>query len=247
MKKVYIGMSADIVHPGHLNILLEGSKLGRVIVGVLTDEAIVSYKRLPYLSFNQRKQIIQSIKYVDEVIAQKTLDYTDNLYSIKPDYVVHGDDWKKGPQKKTRENVIKVISEWGGKVIDIPYTKGISSTMLNNKIDSIGTTPEIRLKRLRRLLEVKPILKLIESHSGLTGLIAQNTKIDKKGINFEFDGMWSSSLTDSTLKGKPDIETVDLTKRLQGLNDILECTNKPIIYDGDTGGKIDHFKFRVKK
>jgi len=246
MKKVYIGMSADIVHPGHLNILLEGSKLGRVIVGVLTDEAIVSYKRLPYLSFNQRKQIIQSIKYVDEVIAQKTLDYTDNLYSIKPDYVVHGDDWKKGPQKKTRENVIKVISEWGGKVIDIPYTKGISSTMLNNKIDSIGTTPEIRLKRLRRLLEVKPILRLIESHSGLTGLIAQNTKIDKKGINFEFDGMWSSSLTDSTLKGKPDIETVDLTKRLQGLNDILECTNKPIIYDGDTGGKIEHFTFTVR-
>ena len=246
MKKVYIGMSADIVHPGHLNILLEGSKLGRVIVGVLTDEAIVSYKRLPYLSFNQRKQIIQSIKYVDEVIAQKTLDYTDNLYSIKPDYVVHGDDWKKGPQKKTRENVIKVISEWGGKVIDIPYTKGISSTMLNNKIDSIGTTPEIRLKRLRRLLEVKPILRLIESHSGLTGLIAQNTKIDKKGINFEFDGMWSSSLTDSTLKGKPDIETVDLTKRLRGLNDILECTNKPIIYDGDTGGKIEHFTFTVR-
>ena len=246
MKKVYIGMSADIVHPGHLNILLEGSKLGRVIVGVLTDEAIVSYKRLPYLSFNQRKQIIQSIKYVDEVIAQKTLDYTDNLYSVKPDYVVHGDDWKKGPQKKTRENVIKVISEWGGKVIDIPYTKGISSTMLNNKIDSIGTTPEIRLKRLRRLLEVKPILRLIESHSGLTGLIAQNTKIDKKGINFEFDGMWSSSLTDSTLKGKPDIETVDLTKRLQGLNDILECTNKPIIYDGDTGGKIEHFTFTVR-
>ena len=246
MKKVYIGMSADIVHPGHLNILLEGSRLGRVIVGVLTDEAIVSYKRLPYLSFNQRKQIIQSIKYVDEVIAQKTLDYTDNLYSIKPDYVVHGDDWKKGPQKKTRENVIKVISEWGGKVIDIPYTKGISSTMLNNKIDSIGTTPEIRLKRLRRLLEVKPILRLIESHSGLTGLIAQNTKIDKKGINFEFDGMWSSSLTDSTLKGKPDIETVDLTKRLQGLNDILECTNKPIIYDGDTGGKIEHFTFTVR-
>jgi len=246
MKKVYIGMSADIVHPGHLNILLEGSKLGKVIVGVLTDEAIVSYKRLPYLSFKQRKQIIQSIKYVDEVIAQKTLNYSDNLNSIKPDYVVHGDDWKKGAQKETRDNVIKLISKWGGKVIDIPYTKGISSTMLNNKIDAIGTTPQIRLKRLRRLLEVKPTLRLIESHSGLTGLIAQNTKIDKNGINFEFDGMWSSSLTDSTLKGKPDIETVDLTKRLQGLNDILECTNKPIIYDGDTGGKIEHFTFTVR-
>ena len=246
MKKVYIGMSADIIHPGHLNILCEGAKLGKVIVGVLTDEAIVSYKRLPYLGFNQRKEIVESIKYVDQVVEQKTLDYTENLKFLKPDYVVHGDDWKKGVQRKVRQNVIDLISKWGGKVIDIPYTKGISSTILNNKIDSIGTTPEIRLKRLRRLLEVKPLIRIIESHSGLTGLIVQNTKIQKKGMNIEFDGMWSSSLTDSTLKGKPDIETVNLTKRLEGLNDMLECTSKPIIYDGDTGGKIDHFVFTVR-
>jgi len=246
MKKVYIGMSADIIHPGHLNILCEGAKLGKVIVGVLTDEAIVSYKRLPYLGFNQRKEIVESIKYVDQVVEQKTLDYTENLKFLKPDYVVHGDDWKKGVQRKVRQNVIDLISKWGGKVIDIPYTKGISSTILNNKIDSIGTTPEIRLKRLRRLLEVKPLIRIIESHSGLTGLIVQNTKIQKKGMNIEFDGMWSSSLTDSTLKGKPDIETVNLTKRLEGLNDMLECTSKPIIYDGDTGGKIEHFVFTVR-
>ena len=239
-------MSADIIHPGHLNILCEGAKLGKVIVGVLTDEAIVSYKRLPYLGFNQRKEIVESIKYVDQVVEQKTLDYTENLKFLKPDYVVHGDDWKKGVQRKVRQNVIDLISKWGGKVIDIPYTKGISSTILNNKIDSIGTTPEIRLKRLRRLLEVKPLIRIIESHSGLTGLIVQNTKIQKKGMNIEFDGMWSSSLTDSTLKGKPDIETVNLTKRLEGLNDMLECTSKPIIYDGDTGGKIEHFVFTVR-
>lgn len=239
-------MSADIIHPGHLNIIKEAQKLGAVTVGVLTDKAIASYKRLPYLNFEQRALIVSSLKGVDEVVAQDTLDYVPNLEKLKPDYVVHGDDWKEGIQKETRQRVVDALAKWGGQVIDIPYTKGISSTQLNTKIREIGTTPEIRLKRLRRLIDAKPIVRICEAHNGLTGLIIENTVVESDGKKLEFDGMWSSSLTDSTSKGKPDIEAVDLTTRLHELNDILECTTKPIIYDGDTGGKIEHFVFTVR-
>ena len=245
-KVVYIGMSADLIHPGHLNIISKGKELGDVVVGVLTDEAIASYKRLPYLNFEQRKIIVENIKGVSKVVPQKTLDYTDNLRLIKPDYVVHGDDWKEGVQKNTRAKVIETLKGWGGEVIDVPYTKGISSTKLNEKLKSIGTTPEIRMKMLRRLIQAKPIVRILESHSGLTGLIAENIKVNLDGKLKEFDGMWSSSLTDSTSKGKPDIEAVDITTRLHGLNDTFECTTKPFIYDGDTGGKIEHFVFTVR-
>lgn len=245
-KRVYVGMSADIIHPGHLNIIHEAQKLGCVTVGVLTDAAIASYKRLPYLNYEQRSLVVRNLKGVDEVIPQTTLDYVPNLELLKPDFVVHGDDWKEGVQKETRRRVIDVISQWGGKVIDVPYTKGISSTDLNLKLKEIGTTPEIRLKRLRRLIEAKPIVRICESHSGLTGLIIENTSVEINGTKREFDGMWSSSLTDSTSKGKPDIEAVDLTTRLHDLNDALECTTKPVIFDGDTGGKIEHFVFTVR-
>ncbi|MBU3041064.1 phosphoenolpyruvate mutase [Bacteroides fragilis] len=245
-KRVYVGMSADIIHPGHLNIIHEAQKLGSVTVGVLTDAAIASYKRLPYLNYEQRSLVVRNLKGVDEVIPQTTLDYVPNLELLKPDFVVHGDDWKEGVQKETRRRVIDVISQWGGKVIDVPYTKGISSTDLNLKLKEIGTTPEIRLKRLRRLIEAKPIVRICESHSGLTGLIIENTSVEINGTKREFDGMWSSSLTDSTSKGKPDIEAVDLTTRLHDLNDALECTTKPVIFDGDTGGKIEHFVFTVR-
>ena len=246
MKKVYIGMSADIIHPGHLNIISKGAELGEVTVGVLTDQAIASYKRLPYLNFEQRKLIIENIKNVKHVIPQDSLDYTDNLLKIKPDFVVHGDDWKEGVQRTTRQTVIDTLKNWGGKVIDVPYTKGVSSTKFIEKVKSIGITPQNRLKMLRRLISSKPLVRIIESHSGLTGLIAENIKIEKENKIYEFDGMWSSSLTDSTSKGKPDIEAVDVTTRLHGLTDSLECTTKPIIYDGDTGGKIEHFIFTVR-
>ena len=239
-KKVYVGMSADIIHPGHLNIIHEAQKLGYVTVGVLTDAAISSYKRLPYLNYEQRSLIVKNLKGVEEVIPQSTLDYVPNLELLRPDFVVHGDDWKEGVQKETRQRVIDTISKWGGKVIDVPYTKGISSTQLNSKLKEIGTTPEIRL------IEAKSIVRICESHSGLTGLIIENTSVEVNGIRREFDGMWSSSLTDSTSKGKPDIEAVDLTTRLHDLNDALECTTKPIIFDGDTGGKIEHFVFTVR-
>ena len=245
-KIVYVGMSADIIHPGHLNILHEAQKYGRVIVGVLTDAAIASYKRLPYLNYEQRALVVKNLKGVSEVIPQTTLDYRPNLEKVRPDFVVHGDDWKQGVQAKTRRDIIDKLAEWGGKVIDVPYTKGISSTMLNERLKEIGTTPEIRLKRLRRLIAAKKIVRICESHSGLTGLIIENTAVVVNGIRREFDGMWASSLTDSTSKGKPDIEAVDLTTRLHDLNDALEVTTKPVIYDGDTGGKSEHFVFTVR-
>jgi len=245
-KQVYVGMSADIIHPGHLNIINEAQKLGSVTVGVLTDSAIAGYKRLPYLNYEQRALIVKSLKGVERVIPQETLDYVPNLEKIKPDYVVHGDDWKEGVQKETRQRVIDALAKWGGTLIDIPYTKGISSTLLNERIKEIGTTPDVRLKRLRRLLHAKPIIRICESHNGLTGLIVENTVVEANEKKIEFDGMWSSSLTDSTSKGKPDIEAVDLTTRLHDLNDVLECTTKPIVFDGDTGGKVEHFVFTVR-
>lgn len=245
-KLVYVGMSADIIHPGHLNIIHEASKLGRVVVGVLTDAAIASYKRLPYLNYEQRSIVVSNLKGVSEIVPQETLDYRPNLRKLKPDYVVHGDDWKEGVQKKTRQDIIDCLAEWGGQVVDVPYTKGISSSMLNERLKEIGTTPDVRLKRLKRLIGAKKIVRILESHSGLTGLIIENTFVQKNGMKLEFDGMWASSLTDSTSKGKPDIEAVDLTTRLHDLNDALEVTTKPVIFDGDTGGKVEHFPFMVR-
>ncbi|MEP7147121.1 MAG: isocitrate lyase/phosphoenolpyruvate mutase family protein, partial [bacterium] len=236
MKKVYVGMSADLIHPGHLNIINAAKKLGEVTIGLLTDKAIAGYKRLPYLTFDQRKLIIENIKGVDNVIPQETLDYGPNLKKLKPDYVVHGDDWKTGAQQQTRQKVIDTLKEWNGELVEVEYTKGISSTQLNTSLKEIGTTPQIRMKRLRRLLDSKPIVRLIEAHNGLTGLIVENLQITKDDLPKEFDGMWLSSLTDSTAKGKPDIEAVDVTARMQTLNDIVEVTTKPVIYDGDTGG-----------
>lgn len=245
-KTVYVGMSADMIHPGHLNIIHEACKLGSVTVGVLTDAAIASYKRLPYLNYEQRAEIVSNIKGVDHVVAQTTLDYVPNLRELKPDFVVHGDDWKEGVQAQTRQRIIDAMAEWGGKVVDIPYTQGISSTAMNQRLKEIGTTPEIRLKRLRRLIGAKKIVRILESHNGLTGLIIENTFVNVNGMKVEFDGMWASSLTDSTSKGKPDIEAVDITTRLHDLNDALEVTTKPVIFDGDTGGKLEHFVFTVR-
>jgi len=243
MKKVYVGMSADIIHPGHMNILKEASKLGELTVGLLTDSAIASYKRLPYMNFEQRKIVIENIKGVKEVIAQNTLDYRPNLENLKPDIVVHGDDWKDGIQSKTREQVINTLKQWNGKLIEIKYTEGISSTQLNNSLKEIGTTPDIRRGRLRRLIDAKPVVKIMESHNALSGLIIEKIKTD---TGLEYDGMWSSSLTDSTSKGKPDIEAVDVSTRINTINEIFEVTTKPMIYDADTGGIIEHFAFTVR-
>ncbi len=246
MKKVYVAMSADLIHPGHLNIISEARKLGEVILGLLTDEAIASYKRLPALTYEQRKVIVENIKGVSEVVPQTTLDYVPNLRKIKPDYVVHGDDWRTGVQRETRQRVIEALEEWGGQLVEPQYTPNISSTQLNNVLKEIGTTPGARLKRLRRLLAAKDLVTIIEAHSGLTGLIVENTGVMVNQQLREFDGMWLSSLTDSTSKGKPDIGCVDFTSRLNTLNDILEVTTKPIIYDGDSGGLAEHFEYMVR-
>ncbi len=245
-KIAYVGMSADLIHPGHLNIIKTAAQYGEVVVGLLTDKAIASYKRLPYMSFEQRRLVVENLKGVSKVIPQETLDYVPNLRELRPNYVVHGDDWKTGVQKATRDRVIEAMKEWGGEVIDVPYTQGISSTQLNNALREIGTTPQNRLSRLRRLLENKPFVRVMEAHNGLTGLIVENCSVKTDRGAREFDAMWLSSLTDSTAKGKPDIEAVDVTSRLQTVNDIMEVTTKPIIYDGDTGGKPEHFTFTVR-
>jgi phosphoenolpyruvate mutase len=245
-KIVYVGMSADLIHPGHLNIIKKAAALGEVTIGLLTDQAIASYKRVPFMTFEQRQQVVENIKGVAKVVAQTTLDYVPNLEALKPDYVVHGDDWREGVQKKVRQSVIDCLAQWQGELVEISYTKGISSSQLHNAMKEIGTTPQIRLKSLKRLLAAKPLLRFLDIHNALSGLIIENVKVDTDHGPREFDGMWGSSLTDSTAKGKPDIEAVDVSSRMSTLNEVLEVTTKPIIYDGDTGGKTEHFVFTVK-
>lgn len=245
-KKVYLGMVADIMHPGLINIINEGAKYGDVIIGLFTDKAVAERKRLPYLTYDQRKSVVENIKNVAEVVPQDEWSYIPNLRKLKPDYIIHGDDWKTGMDIELRDEVFKVMEEIGGEVIEIPYTKGIESSALFDEIKGIGTTPEVRMKMLRRLIASKPVVRIMEAHDGLCGLIIENLEVEEGNKRKSFDGMWSSSLTDSTSKGKPDIEAVDLTTRLQDLNNILECTTKPIIFDGDTGGKIEHFVFTVR-
>jgi len=246
MATIYLGMTGDIIHPGIINIINEGAKHGELIVGLLTDSAIAPHKRLPYLTYEQREVVVKNIKGVATVVPQEEWSYVPNLLKYKPDYIIHGDDWKSGPLSKIRDEVFAVMEKLGGKVIEVPYTKGINSTALVEQQKAIGTTPEIRLKTLRRLLAAKPTVRILEVHDGLSGLIAENVSFCKDGEYKSFDGMWSSSLTDSTSKGKPDIEAVDLTTRLQSVTDILECTTKPIIYDGDTGGMAEHFVYTVR-
>lgn len=245
-KTVYLGMIGDIMHPGLINIINEATKYGDVMIGLYTDKAIATHKRLPYLTYEQRKQVIENIKGVNTIVPQDDWSYVPNLVKYKPDYIIHGDDWQYGPDKYIRDEVFKVMENLGGKVIEVPYTKGISASSLKEAMDSLGVTPQARLASLRRLISAKPIVRIMESHCGLTGLIIEHTKVEVGNEIREYDGMWASSLTDSTSKGKPDIEAVDLTTRLHDLNDSLEVTTKPVIYDGDTGGKTEHFVFTVR-
>lgn len=248
MKKVYVGMSADFIHEGHINVINLASKYGDVIIGLLTDEAIASYKRVPLTTYKQRKKVISAINGVSKVVEQKTLDYEENLRQYKPDYVVHAltEDWKKGVQKETRQKVIDILKEWNGELIEPEPTKGISSTMLIEDKISHGVTPETRQKKLSRLLKTKKLVRVIEAHNGLSALIAEKTNIVIGNEKREFDALWESSLTDSASKGKPDIELVDFTSRTQTINQILEVSTKPVIVDGDTGGQTDYFVYMVK-
>lgn len=246
MKRVYMGMSADLLHPGHIKIIKKASKLGHLTIGLLTDKAIASYKRLPYMTYKQRKAVLKNVKGVKAVVPQETLDYVPNLREYKPDIVVHGDDWKTGVQAKTREKVIQTLTEWGGELKEFPYTEGISSTAINKSLKEIGITPNVRLKTLRRLLAAKPLIRVMEAHNGLSGLIVEHASAEVDGRPHTFDAMWGSSLTESTVKGKPDIEVVDISSRLQTINELFEVTTKPLIFDGDTGGKLEHFTYTVK-
>jgi phosphoenolpyruvate phosphomutase / 2-hydroxyethylphosphonate cytidylyltransferase len=246
-KSVYVGLSADILHEGHINILKIANSYGDVTVGLLTDDAIASYKKnIPYLDFNKRKVVLENIKYVKKVIPQKTLDYVENLNLIKPNFVVHGNDWKSGIQKKTRDRVIKTIKKWSGKLVEPIYTKNISSTLIKSKIMDVISSPENRISRLKRLIYSKSIVRILESHNSLTGLIVETLRVNKKNINLEFDGMWSSSLTDSATKGKPDNSSVDFSSRLLSLNEMMDVTTKPLVFDADNGGQLEHLPFLIR-
>ena len=247
VKKVYVPMAADLLHDGHMNILHEASKLGEVTVGLLTDRAIANYKRLPLLTFEQRKKVIENIRFVNKIYAQEDDDYIPAIRELKPDYFVHGDDWKTGVQAKKREKVIEVMKEWGGQVVEPAYTQEISSTQLITKVKQRGVTPDIRRNMLCRLLNAKSLVRVLEAHNGLTGLIVEKTMVkDDNQVPQTFDATWLSSLTHATSKGKPDIEYVDITSISNTVSEIFEVTFKPMIVDADSGGLIEHFRFTVK-
>lgn len=245
-KTVYMCFSTDVIHSGHIAIIKKAAKLGRLVVGVLSDEAVVTYKRFPLLPFSERKMMLENINGIYKVVEQKTLSYKDNIEKYRPDYIVHGDDWVTGFQKPIREEVISLLAEYGGKLQEYPYSKDKTLEELDKRTRQELSMPDARRKRLKKAIEMKKTVTAIEAHSGLTGLIAENTVVYQDGGARQFDAMWISSLCDSTAKGKPDIELVDMTSRFRTIDDIMEVTTKPIIFDGDTGGLTEHFVYTIK-
>ena len=246
MKTVYMSFSTDMLHSGHIAIIEKAAALGQLTIGVLTDQVIASYKRYPLLSYEERVNMLQSIRGVYRTVEQNSLSYADNLRKLRPDYVVHGDDWKSGVQKPIRDEVVSILNEYGGELVEYPYSNDERYRALEQRSREHLSIPDIRRGRLRDLLAMKPTVSILEAHSGITGLIAENSVVVKEGKAFQFDGMWVSSLCDSTAKGKPDIELVDMSSRLRTIDDIMEVTTKPIILDGDTGGLIEHFVYNIK-
>lgn len=245
MKRVYICFSTDILHNGHLSILKKAAALGEVTVGLLTDEVVASFKHYPLIPLEERMEMFRSLKGVSEVVVQESLDYTDILRKLKPDIVVHGDDWRVGYQASIRQGVLSVLQEWGGKLVEYPYTVTPTEEALSS-LDDLLSLPETRRSRLKKLLSYKPCISVLEAHNGLTGLIVEKTVVETAQGRKQFDAMWVSSLCDSTAKGKPDIELVDMTSRIRTLEEIMEVTTKPIILDGDTGGQVEHFVYNVQ-
>ena len=245
-KIVYLPMAVDLIHHGHINIIEEGKKLGKVVVGLLTDRAIANYKRVPLSTYEQRKRVIENIVGVHAVVAQETDDYIPILEKLRPDYFVHGDDWRTGIQQEKRRRVIEIMNKWGGKVVEPPYTSGISSTSLIEDVVGRGTTPDRRGRMLKRIIEIKPLVRILEAHNGLTGRIIEKVKAAKGEEMREFDGMWLSSLTDSIAKGKPDTGYVDFTSRHSTIDQIFDVTTKPMIVDADNGGFPEHFALMIK-
>lgn len=246
MSTVYLSMSTDIIHGGHMNIIKKAAELGELTVGVLTDEVVASYKRFPLLPYEERVKIIENIQGVAKVIPQDTLSYKKNLMELKPDYLVHGDNWREGFQRSIRTEAIEVLSSYGGILKEFPYSADEQYQRLEDAARDRLSIPDIRRSRLKKLLGMKTTVTAIETHSGLTGIIAEKTQVLEDGKAKQFDAMWVSSLCDSTAKGKPDIELVDMTSRLRTIEDIMEVTTKPIIFDGDTGGLIEHFVYNIR-
>ena len=246
MKKIYTCFCTDFIHDGHLNIIREAQKYGEIIVGVLSDKAMIRFNKFPTVSFEERMELVKSIKGVAQVVVQEDVMYDTIVETIKPDYIIHGDNWKEEPMNVIRENAIALMNKTGGEVIEVPYTKSAHVNLLDNKYNLKRSMPEFRRKRLRELLNLRDIVKTIEVHSGLTGLIAEKTIVENDGELDQFDAMWISSLCDSTAKGKPDIELVDMTSRFRTISDVMEVTRKPIIFDCDTGGVVEHFVYSVR-
>lgn len=246
MKKVYTCFCTDVIHEGHLNILKKAAGYGEVYVGVLSDEAMVGFNRFPTISLEQRMEIVRKTGLVHQVLVQNEITYDKVLEELKPDYVVHGDNWKEGPEAFIRENVVTNLQKLGGELIEIPYTYNEKVKRIDDQMKEKLAMPEFRRKRLRQLIAMRPIVKTLEVHSGLTGLIAEKTVVESNGKLDQFDAMWISSLCDSTAKGKPDIELVDMSSRIRTIDDVMDVTTKPIILDGDTGGLIEHFVYNVR-
>ncbi|MBR2092786.1 MAG: isocitrate lyase/phosphoenolpyruvate mutase family protein [Candidatus Methanomethylophilaceae archaeon] len=245
MPIVYTCFSTDVIHEGHLNIIREAQKYGDVYVGVLSDSATVKYNKFPTVSFEKRLELVRGIEGVKKVVIQNDVMYDRIVESLHPDYIIHGDNWTQGTLKALRDNAEKLLSAYGGKVIDVPYTYSEAVRRIDNKIKEKLSMPEYRRKRLRQLIGIRRIVKAMEVHSGLTGLIVEKTFVERQGELDQFDAMWLSSLCDSTAKGKPDIELVDMTSRFKTIDDIMDVTTKPIIFDGDTGGLTEHFVYMV--
>ena len=245
-KIVYVPLAVDLLHSAHIAILKKAKTYGKVIVGLMTDKAISEYKKLPILDYNERFEILSGIKFIDKIVEQKNWDYSENIKKYKPDYFIHGDDWKTGIQKNQRKKVILSLKKNKGKLIEVPFTKNISSSEIKNKIVKFGITPDNRVSRLKRLMDTNKIVKILESHNSLTGLIIENLKISKGNSFSEFDGMWSSSLTDSATKGKPDNSSVDFSSRLAALNEMMEVTTKLLVFDADNGGQLEHLRFLLR-
>jgi phosphoenolpyruvate phosphomutase len=247
MKKVYVVLIADLLHAGHIKILKKAASLGEVTVGLLSLKACGELNDIPYLDYKQREEVLENLSLVSNIIMQDSASYSTNLKKLKPDFVVHGDDWVYSSQKRYREEVLELLSQWNGKLIEIPYSQNISEVAIKEQMKKLGITSTKRMGRLKTLIQAKPLVKILEVHNALSGLIVENASIKNKyNENIFYDGMWSSSLTDATSRGKPDIEVVDTTARLNTINEIFEVTTKPLIYDADTGGKTEHFVFTVK-
>lgn len=245
-RTVYMCFSTDMLHSGHIAIIKKAQKLGRLIIGVLSDEAVASFKRYPLIPFAERKTLFENISGVYKVVEQRTLSYAENLRALRPNYVVHGDDWQTGFQRPVRDEVVSVLAEYGGRLVEYPYSKSDTYEELEKQSRSQLAMPDYRRGRLKKLIQMKGLITAIEAHSGITGLIAEKTTVLQDGKAYQFDAMWLSSLCDSTAKGKPDIELVDMTSRFRTIDDIMEVTTKPIIFDGDTGGLTEHFIYTVR-